>query len=422
MTDAAPTGVAAKLLNIGRRVSLSMIGPLSVAASNFLLSLVLIPHLPAHDYGTFAFVMVVVNFGYSFANATTSTPLSIVLNQQGADHEHLSAVLAKAALVFALVEGLAITGLVTALSKDWLAGVMFGAFSVIASIRWFARSHAYAVHKPKMAALSDIVNSGAMIIASGSLFFIGQITLVEVGLALTIVSFAGSSTVLAVGKAIDLRKMIAAPMKDYLPIWREQAWWALVGVVSTEMTANAHSYIVTLIAGPAAFAPIAVAALCWRPLSTVFTAMTQIERPVIARHLAANDMPKAMKAVKTFSLTVFASLAVNAVAVIVVIAFFLQMLLKGKYDRNSVLASIAIWFVIMIARSIRTPPSILIQAAKEFKKLAHTSIIAAPATLIGATALIFLVSPIASLGGVLLGEIVMTANVLMLARKVRADA
>ncbi|MBW8891114.1 MAG: hypothetical protein JF617_02700, partial [Burkholderiales bacterium] len=44
---------------------------------------------------------------------------------------------------------------------------------------------------------------------------------------------------------------------DYARVWREHSGWSLTGVLTTEATANAHAYIVTLISGATAFAPLA---------------------------------------------------------------------------------------------------------------------------------------------------------------------
>lgn len=66
---------------------------------------------------------------------------------------------------------------------------------------------------------------------------------------------------------------------------------------------------------------------------------------------------------------------------------------------------------------MRIPASSLIQAARQFKPLAQTSLIAAPVTMMIAAVIIYTVSPIASIVGIIAGEVVMTALVFRLTRQ-----
>ena len=72
--------------------------------------------------------------------------------------------------------------------------------------------------------------------------------------------------------------------------WRDLARWAVIGVVLTEFTANAHAYIVTFVAGPKAFALLAVGALVMRPASLVLSSLPDIERPRMAQKIGAGDI------------------------------------------------------------------------------------------------------------------------------------
>ena len=73
------------------------------------------------------------------------------------------------------------------------------------------------------------------------------------------------------------------------PIWRDLTRWSLLGVVLTEMTVNAHAYLVTFISGTQAFALLAVGSLLMRPLSLVLSALPDLERPAIAPSPAKGD-------------------------------------------------------------------------------------------------------------------------------------
>ena len=78
--------------------------------------------------------------------------------------------------------------------------------------------------------------------------------------------------------------MRSGRIRDYAPIFRDLTRWSLLGVVFTEVTVNAHAYLVTFIAGPGAFALLALGMLLMRP------ALAGAERP--ARPGAAGDDPR----------------------------------------------------------------------------------------------------------------------------------
>ena len=71
---------------------------------------------------------------------------------------------------------------------------------------------------------------------------------------------------------------------------------------------------------------------------------------------------------------------------------------------------------ITAARTMRTPESVLMQAAGQFRALARASLTASIVSL-GVTLLLLLIAgPIYSLAGILAGELVVTARVLILSR------
>ena len=77
--------------------------------------------------------------------------------------------------------------------------------------------------------------------------------------------------------------------RRYLPIFRDVTRWSLAGAVLTELTVNAHAYLVTFIAGPGAFALLALGMLLMRPASLMQSALTDLERPAMARAIGAKD-------------------------------------------------------------------------------------------------------------------------------------
>jgi putative peptidoglycan lipid II flippase len=89
---------------------------------------------------------------------------------------------------------------------------------------------------------------------------------------------------------------------------------------------------------------------------------------------------------------------------------------KKEYALSDVLTVVAISAAIMVLRVIRTPESVLLQASGEFRKLASAGVWSSVVSL-GATLFLLLIAgPLASLCGILLGDIVATQRTFAIAR------
>src|SRR6185437_8170060 len=73
-----------------------------------------------------------------------------------------------------------------------------------------------------------------------------------------------------------------------------------LGVVFTEVTVNAHAYLVTFFAGPGAFALLALGTLLMRPISLVQSALPDLERPAMTRIAAAGDLKALVRVEREF--------------------------------------------------------------------------------------------------------------------------
>ena len=83
-----------------------------------------------------------------------------------------------------------------------------------------------------------------------------------------------------------------------------------------------------------------------------------------------------------------------------------QLLLKKGYALDDVLIVTALTATIMMIRNFRTPPSVLLQAAGEFKAMAGIGIKCCSVSVIATLTLLLLFGPIASLLGIMAGELV----------------
>ena len=279
------------------------------------------------------------------------------------------------------------------------------------TVRWFARTLTYARGPAQRVLVSDMIYSFSL---AGALIVLRALHLLT---ALTAVEVLFSScfvALLSFGRPY-LREQIGAlfngSLAGYRSIWNELARWSALGVVLTEFTANAHAYLVTFIAGPAAFAPLAIGALLMRPVQLVLAAIPDQERPAIARLLGSGNYAGAHHSVNHFRMAAGAIWLLTAITAAGLVVWFPQLIPRKGYDPTQAFAVLGFFAAITAVRSFRTPESVLLQAAGQFRALAHASLWASMVSL-AATFLLLLVSgPVLSLAGILAGEIVVTARV-----------
>ena len=192
-----------------------------------------------------------------------------------------------------------------------------------------------------------------------------------------------------------------------------------MGVGLTEATLNAHAYLVTFIAGPGAFALPALGMLLMRPVSLVQSALPDLERPAMMRAFAARDGATLDRILFEFQAALALILVATILLATALLAFAPQLLLKQGYGLGNAVTAALLSAAIMAVRSARAPLSVLLQAAGEFKALARLSAWSAAMAIASTLALLLAFGAVASLGGILLGDLVILAGLKPLARKAR---
>jgi hypothetical protein len=198
-------------------------------------------------------------------------------------------------------------------------------------------------------------------------------------------------------------------LPHYLSVWRRHSRWSLIGVVTTEATVNAHAYIVTLLSGSSAFAPIAASALIIRPITVVMNALTEFERPQMARQIVEGQIGSVQRTAGIFLCVLIAAWIVTAAAAALLITYKPELVLPSGYSQIYLSWGMMLWMAVALMRILRTPDSVLLQAGGMFRWLAHASIISSGVSICAVAALLFLSGPLWSIGGILLGEAICVA-------------
>lgn len=390
------------------RYSVATVGPIGSAVVQFLLSLVLLRALDQTQFGSFSFLLVASQFSWGIWSALLCAPLPILL------------VTGDPATRAALLRGLFTVnflGASVAAVAFWVIGsalggtggtVVFAFYAGVALLRWFARAHAYAVGRPLRTMASDLVYSGVLLVGVALMVVFHARTLHWAYVALLAGAIVG---LLPFGPRFLAREFLRVSVRDigaYLPVWRQHSGWSLLGVLTTEATANAHAYLVTVLLGPSAFAPIAASALMIRPITVAMNALTEYERAQMARQIAERRIDLARAAVRFFRGVLVLAWIGTAALILVLLAFAPRLIFPRQYDLTMLVTGATLWMAVGGTRLLRVPESAMLQAAGAFRPLAFTTVWSSGASIVAVVVLVLIGGPLWSIAGVLLGEALST--------------
>jgi O-antigen/teichoic acid export membrane protein len=384
-----------------RRYGASVLGPATVSAAHFLVSLILLHAVRPGQFGLFSFAMVVMGLGLSVNVALISVPLTRGLAT--GDGASLPACFQMNWLVCGLLSFL-LFGAMLASGANRLDAALLALFASVFTFRWFARCFAFMEGRITPALQSDLLYSLLLTGLLGALAAARDISLSSAAATLLLSAMAA---LLPFGGKFFRRQFaaLARHPRHYGPVFRDITRWSLAGVITTELTANAHVYLVTFIAGPTAFAPLALGMLLLRPASLMQSALPDLERPRMARAIAAGDATLLSRIRHHFSLGLLTVWAVNILFCAGLLLGFPELVTKKGYDTGTIIPVTILCALIVALRSLRTPQAVLLQAAGAFKSLAGICAASAALSLAATLGLLLAFGPIASLGGILLGEL-----------------
>jgi len=405
----------AGLAAVALRYGLSSIGPLCISAAHFIAAILFLRVFTRAEFGLFSFVLVIVPFCLSLSGALIGAPVAIAVRTSEVGARDLSTYL-QANLAFSALAAMGIFSLLELTRTDWNIALLFGAYGGAMTLRWFARTLWYATSSASRVFVSDLVYGVVLLAGLFLAYLLRRLTPLGAAEILLAAALAG---LLSFGRSyLKLQFLVRrfTSLGGYRRIWLDLARWSALGVVLTELTANAHAYLVTFLAGPAAFAPLALGALLVRPIQLVLAAVPDRERPVMARLLAAGNYLGARKIVNHFRMAAGAIWLATITLSAVLLMWFPHLVLKKGYDPAQAMVVLALFAAITAARSMRTPESVLLQAAGQFRALAGASLWSCSVSLIATLTLLLLAGPVSSLAGILAGELMMTSRVLALSR------
>jgi hypothetical protein len=408
-----------KMVLTARRHALSAVGPIGVSGAHFVASLLLLRSLPSAEFGQFSFAIVAMALCLSVTNGLLVAPISSMPHPLSSAHSTDMGACLKSAIVFTIVLVLIVFVLMASSGASAGSSVAFGAYGGTMALRLTARTYAYTHRRVRSVVLSDGIYSlsllsGLMVLVAVHWVFLLPLSLVMMLAACCALIPFGRDFFGPLFEAIRTESL-----RTYGRIWRDMTRWSLAGVVTTEVTINAHAYLVTFICGSKAFALLAVGSLFMRPYSVVAAALPDQERPAMARSIAGGDPSRALRIAREFRVVIAGMWLPTLFAAGAILHWYPMLVTKKGYDKSDVIIVVAFWALITAVRGIRSADAVLLQAAREFRTLADAAAKSSIVTLVATLLLLLAFGPIASLGGILVGDVVMLVSIMVAVRRWR---
>ncbi|WP_415388827.1 hypothetical protein [Roseomonas sp. BN140053] len=374
--------------------------------AQFALSLVLLRVLDIGAFGSFSFLLIVSQLSWGVWGALFCAPLPILLTAGDvASRRRLlrslfTTNLLGAGLAFMLFLPL---GIVAGVAPGGAA--LFAASAALALLRWFARAHAYATGRPLRATASDLAYS--LVLLAGLVLILLART-ADLEMAFTTLLLGAVAGLLPFGRDYLVSQFTGMSWRDlpgYRAVWRQFAGWSLLGVVTTEATANSHVYIVTLVYGPEGFAPIAASTLLVRPMNVAMNALTEFERARMARQIGDGQIGQAAASVRFFRWVLVTGWIANVLAAGALLYYGPRLVFPPQYSMPFLVTAAALWMAVVAVRLLRTPESALLQSAGAFRPLALASVASSGISVVAVAILLAVSGPLWSIGGILIGEL-----------------
>lgn len=405
MVSHASEGTGSWYLSRARRYVLAGIGPVTLAGTHFLISLSMLRLETPAAFGIFTFLFVAAQFTVALSAALFGAPLqTLPTSQDPNDRADAARSIVGTATMMAAVAGVAFVILSFVMGLWGRAALWYGLYSAAMILRWVGRAWAYADDRPTRPAISDVIYA--------------SVALGTFGLAILFVTDVPESAcyaALALGAVTSLvafgpgfwRMLVVRPSRRawriYMAIWHSQSRWALLGVVTTEAVANVHIYLVTIVAGAEAIAPLAAAALMFRPINVVQNALIEFERPQMARLAASGALPELARTKRLFLGVLIAIWAASSLFAVAVVEIAPGLVFSDAYDLGVIRLATLLWIVVTLLILAQVPLNVMLQAAGEFRALARVTVVSSMVSVTAVALVLSVAEPVWTIAAMAVG-------------------
>jgi len=386
-----------------------------VSGFHFGLNYQLLQRMSLFDYGVFAFAFfTLAQFAAAINNALISTPLTVYTptvedKSERSDKESMFSLLnifLFLALVFCGVGYLYFTGL----ASNLVLSVTL--FVALYAARQYSRSLGYARLRPLVTATGDTCYVVAGLIFTCYLAWrFNQLKVEWVLLALS-----GANLFAMVVERLRLDKQWwrhyeLRQLRYYQEIWL-QSRWALVGALTTLFLAQAHSLIITLTKGPTAFAPLAAGFVLFGPVRIALITWQNMVKPELAVALSQNRNEAVAQQIRRTLTMMGVAVVLLGMLLMVLWPWVNDILYAKNYADQPMQLIVLLWACITFFAAIYNAPAAALQALKDFKVLAMSSVYGAIISAVCVSLLLIVAAPEHTLLGIMVAEAFMAAYLL----------
>ena len=387
------------------RFAVILSGELIQSLFHFALNILLVRELGAHDYGLFAIVFTVGAVGITYIRALVAVPATLHLARSlgrpaalGYDVMFGSG----AALVSVLMALATTVALVPVIGPGGLAA---GAFVGLYGFRSYLRIVLLARGRPRIAGLSDLVYAicGALFVWRG---VSGEGTAL-LDRAFLAIALAHAIAIAVAYGALRQRLRISLHPRArarYRAIWRTLAW-SLAGVTSLTVQGQGLTLLFALLAGPAAYAPIAATLVLYAPLRIPTSALMNMVLPEISGLLAARQVQAARRLVMRHVLLIGCACLVYGLIMAATLPLIEQVLFKGRFAGEPMgWIGLGVWAVVTTSLLYAIPRAYL-EACAAFRTITAGAVASAALGFALMVPLLLMLPPATALIGLLASEI-----------------
>lgn len=401
-------------------------GSAGTALTNLLHGLAIMQMCSQREYGIFAFMLVTQALFTGLSNALLGSPALIELSaNDGPERNQRMKSYLRVNLLLSLIAGLIQASIAWGMDAPIHTSIAFGCSGLFTTLRWFGRAYGNNTHAHHRVVASDAVYAVVGLSGIALLFATHSIGLLQTAWLNAGAAFLALFALPHAYRRLQweaLFTMIGGdkersgsghqnPTRSAWAPFREgfkrQGQHAIVGVVTTEATANAHPYLVTLLLGSEAFAPLAAAMLLFRPLAVVNMSLTQVERPRLRKLIHQGRAAEAQQSLKRFRLLNLTAWLGNSLLAGGILLFAAGYYWKEQSSMPIFQSSLCMLMLIRLLSTVRAPNSVLWQAHDRFRALSRFTLYSALITVPTTALLAYFLGAEASLIGIFAGESVL---------------
>lgn len=404
---AAPPGRSSRAPALMRRYALGLAGEGVQSAFHLLVNLVLMRSLTAYGYGLFAVIFMMGSLAVTYSNALVAIPAAVYLPRLRSPGAGRFQEVVFGAVAAALSAGAGALALATLWlwSGSAAFGIAAGSFVASWTLRNSVRAGLFARREPGLAAGADLVFAGTGTALLAAAWWLDGLSLVSCFAILAAANACGILVGLyGSGRPVRL-SFRRGVRRRYARHW-PQISWSVLGMTATNLQAQFQTVLVALIAGPAAYAPIAAALILLAPLRLGGSALILLMQPEFAWRLAAGRRAEVRRLlVAGTAAVVLACLAYGAVLCLGWDAIAARVYASAFADEPMGLVTALAWGTALLYIA-SMPPKAVLEADGSFRTVARAILVSALVGIAAVAALLAWSGPAWSLAGVALAELI----------------